>query len=164
MQETTSPRKLKIKKNNTSFTLPPIGWVFVSNHKSQQHGGGGGGCQGTILTGIISEGRNFATSRNPEASCYFLVGSGWFLFYPGRLPMVPNISWWALDGNQHIFVPSLRLVRHCTYLNSQYSRASEFTVGGFPPPIQEVHSAQLCVCVCVCVCVCTCSLFVSVCS
>ena len=40
-------------------------------------GGGGGGCQGTILTGIISDGENFPTSRNPGACCYFLVGFGW---------------------------------------------------------------------------------------
>ena len=48
-----------------------------------QGGGGGQGCQGTIPTGIISEGENFATSRSPEACCYFLVGSGWFLSFPG---------------------------------------------------------------------------------
>ena len=34
---------------------------------------------GTIATGKILEGENFAASRNPEACCYFLVGSGWFL-------------------------------------------------------------------------------------
>ena len=37
---------------------------------------GGGGCQ-AISTGILSEGENFATSRNVEACCYCLVGSGW---------------------------------------------------------------------------------------
>ena len=45
--------------------------------------GGGGGCQGTISTGIISEGENFATPRTQEACCYFVVGSGWFLLFPG---------------------------------------------------------------------------------
>ena len=46
-------------------------------------GGGGLICQGTISTGKISEGGNFATSSNPEACCCFLVGSGWFLLFPG---------------------------------------------------------------------------------
>ena len=32
------------------------------------------GCQGTISTGIISEGENVATSRKPEACCHLLVG------------------------------------------------------------------------------------------
>jgi hypothetical protein len=32
------------------------------------------------------------------ACCYFLVGSGWPLIFPGRLWMVAVISWWALDG------------------------------------------------------------------
>ena len=54
-------------------------------------GGGGGGCQGTISTGIISEGEIFATTRNPEACCYFLVGSGWKQThpYPFRMPGTP---------------------------------------------------------------------------
>ena len=34
-----------------------------------------------------------------DGSCYFLVGSGWFLVFPGGLWMVPVISWWALDGS-----------------------------------------------------------------
>ena len=80
-------------------------------------------CQGTISTGIISEGEIFATSRNPETCCYFLVGCGWFLLVPGRLPMVPDISWWALDGNKHIFDPSLRLLHI-----SEFSTASELAV------------------------------------
>ena len=48
--------------------------------------------------------------------------------------MVPDISWWALDGNKHIFVPSFRLVHRCTRLNSQYSPASEFTVKSLVMP------------------------------
>ena len=44
-------------------------------------GGGGQVCQGTILTEIISEGENVATSRNSETCCYFLVGSGWFILF-----------------------------------------------------------------------------------
>ena len=36
-------------------------------------------CQGTISTGVIAEGENAATSRNPEGCCYFLVGSGPFM-------------------------------------------------------------------------------------
>ena len=50
--------------------------------------------------GHSSEGENFATSRNPEACCYLLVGSRWLLLIPGRLRMVPNISQWALDGSR----------------------------------------------------------------
>ena len=42
--------------------------------------------------------------------------------------MVPDISWWALDGNKHIFVPALLLVHRRTCLSSQYSPASKFTV------------------------------------
>ena len=42
--------------------------------------------------------------------------------------MVPDISWWALDGNKHIFVPSLRPVHRCTCLHSQYLPASEFAL------------------------------------
>ena len=56
-------------------------------------------CKGTILTGIISEGGNFAISLNPEACCYFLAGSGWLLTFPGGLWMAPDISWRALDGS-----------------------------------------------------------------
>ena len=52
---------------------------------------------GQFRRGIISEGENFATSRNPE-------------------PAV--ISWWAVDGSKHIFEPSLHLVHCCTFLNS----------------------------------------------
>jgi hypothetical protein len=33
-----------------------------------------------------------------DGCCYFLVGSGWPLIFPGRLWMVAVISWWALDG------------------------------------------------------------------
>ena len=33
-----------------------------------------------------------------DGCCYFLVGSGWLLLFPGGLWMVPAISWWALDG------------------------------------------------------------------
>ena len=47
--------------------------------KQVQGGGGGQVCQGTISTGKLSD---FATSRNAEACCHFLVGSGWFLL-PG---------------------------------------------------------------------------------
>ena len=63
------------------------------------------------------KGDNVATSRNPEARCYFMVGSGWFLLFPG-----------GLDGNNHIVGASLRLVHHCTCLNLQYSPASEFAM------------------------------------
>ena len=42
---------------------------------------GGGG--GTSLPGDSFDGENFATSRTPEACCYFLVGSGSFLLFPG---------------------------------------------------------------------------------
>ena len=55
-------------------------------------------CQGTISTGVISEEDNFATTKNPEACCYFLVGSGWFLIFPGGLCVVSVTCWWALDG------------------------------------------------------------------
>ena len=75
--------------------------------KPATRGGGGGCCQGTISTGIIPEGEIFATSRNPEACCYFLVGSGWFVYFllgsgwfqwfPSGLLMVVVISWWAPD-------------------------------------------------------------------
>ena len=62
-------------------------------------GGGGKFARGQIRRGIISEGENFATSRNVEACCYFLVGFGWFLLFPGghcqnpgqhRIPMHPS--------------------------------------------------------------------------
>ena len=38
--------------------------------------GGGGVCQGTISTGIIPDGENFAISRNPEASNTLFVLGG----------------------------------------------------------------------------------------
>ena len=63
-------------------------------------------CQETSSTGIITEGENFATSRNPEACCYFLAGSGWFLLFPGRLRMVPLISWQAPDGSSYFLAGS----------------------------------------------------------
>ena len=39
--------------------------------------GAGKICQGTIATGIISEGKTFAPCGNPEAWRYLQVGSGW---------------------------------------------------------------------------------------
>ena len=72
--------------------------------------GGGQVCQGTISTGIISEGDKLATHRNPEACCYFLVGSGWLVLFPGGLWMVGVISWWALDGWCYFLVGSGWLV------------------------------------------------------
>ena len=76
--------------------------------------------------GIISERENFATSRNPEASCYFLVGSGWFLLFPaGHFQTLDNTAFHCIPvtqpphvANKHIFEPSLRLVHCCTFLNS----------------------------------------------
>ena len=65
--------------------------------------GGGEVCQGTISMGIISEGENFGTSRNPEACWCFMVGSGWILLFPDRLPMVPDIS---LETNTSLSLPS----------------------------------------------------------
>ena len=46
-----------------------------------------------------------------DGSCYFLVGSGWFLLFPGGLWMVPVISWWALDGSCYFLVGSDDLKR-----------------------------------------------------
>ena len=43
-------------------------------------------------------------STVPGGSSHFLVGSGWFLLFPGGLWMVPLISWWALDGCCHFLV------------------------------------------------------------
>ena len=60
--------------------------------------GGGGGCQGTISTGIMSEGENLAASRNAEASNTLLFLSG--------LRTIPVISWWCLDGCCCFFVGS----------------------------------------------------------
>ena len=52
-------------------------------------------------------------------SCYCLVGSGWFLLFPGGLWMVPGISWLALDGsparrlhnNEHTFLSHHRVAK-----------------------------------------------------
>ena len=33
---------------------------------------------------MISQGDTFVTSKNLEACCYFLVGFGWFLLFPGE--------------------------------------------------------------------------------
>ena len=59
-------------------------------HGAATHKGGGEGqvCEGTISTGIISEGENFVTSLNSKASCHCTAGSRWFLISPGRLWMV----------------------------------------------------------------------------
>ena len=38
--------------------------------------------------------------------CYFLVGPGWLLLFPGGLWMVAVISWWALDGSSYFLVGS----------------------------------------------------------
>ena len=46
-----------------------------------QYRGDGGLGQGKIPMAITSELEKFATSRNPEACVYFLVGSGWFLIF-----------------------------------------------------------------------------------
>ena len=42
----------------------------------------------------------------PDGDCYFLVGSGWLLLFPGGLWMVTVISWWALDGCCYFLVGS----------------------------------------------------------
>ena len=39
-----------------------------------------------------------------DGSCYFLVGSGWFLVFLGGPWMVPAISLWALDGSCYFLV------------------------------------------------------------
>ena len=41
-----------------------------------------------------------------DGCCYFLVGSGWLLLFPGGLWMVAVISWWALDGCCYFLVGS----------------------------------------------------------
>ena len=41
-----------------------------------------------------------------DGFCYFLVGSGWLLLFPGGLRMVTDISWWALDGCCYFLVGS----------------------------------------------------------
>ena len=89
---------------------------------------GGRSLQGDNFDGVLWEGENVATSRNPAVCCYFRVGSGWFLLFPGGLWMVPLISGWALGGKKHISVPSLGPLHRCTCLNLRYSPASEFTV------------------------------------
>ena len=61
-----------------------------SQRKAVCQAWGGGGSWGW---------ENFATSMNPEACCYFLVGSGWFLIFPGWLWMVPLIFCSAPDGS-----------------------------------------------------------------
>ena len=65
-----------------------------------------------MSTGITSEGEIFATSRNPEACCDFLVGSEWFLLFPGA---------YVQTDSTHL------------HLNSQRScltRRENFAVGG----------------------------------
>ena len=49
---------------------------------------GGGLGRGTISTEIISEGEIFATSRNPEACCCLVVGSGWGMSWAGDLSIL----------------------------------------------------------------------------
>ena len=38
--------------------------------------------------------------------CYFLVGSGWLVIFPGGLCMVTAVSWWALHGCCYFLVGS----------------------------------------------------------
>ena len=103
---------------------------------------GGGG-----LSGDNFDGDNFGRGK-------FRKGK---ISPPAGILKLAVIFWWALDGspnflqstfkilgntafqcipvtqpphvaNKHIFLPSLRLVHWCTFLNSQHSPASEFAV------------------------------------
>ena len=47
-------------------------------------------CQGTIATGMISEGGDHATSRAPEACYCLLGGSGWVLISRGGHALPAN--------------------------------------------------------------------------
>ena len=106
-------------------------WLNTPCRMGVPMGGGGGVTRGQFRRGEFRKGR-----ISPPPGILKLAHGG--------LWMVPDISWWALDGssyfqcipvtqplhfaNKHIFVPSLHLVHRCTCLNSQYSPASEFTV------------------------------------
>ena len=41
-----------------------------------------------------------------DGCCYFLVGSGWLLLFPGGLWMVAVISWWAVADHLSIAQPA----------------------------------------------------------
>ena len=63
------------------------------------------------------------------------VGSGWFLLFPARHFQNLGQHGYPVHSSHtttacctHIFPPSLCLAHCCTFLNSQYSPASEFTV------------------------------------
>ena len=101
------------------FCVPCLGSPVL---RACLHRGGGGVARGQFQR-IISEGENFATSRNPEACCYFQAGSGWFLLFL----MHSSHTTTACCQQTHL-CPSLRLVHRCTCLNSQYSPASEFAM------------------------------------
>ena len=70
--------------------------------------------QGTISTWRILEGENVATCRNPEACCYFLVGTFKILGNTAFrcIPVTQPLH----VANKRIFAPSLRLVHCCLNL------------------------------------------------
>ena len=68
-------------------------WRLGTLKASPIQRGGGWFARGLFRRGrFLKEENFFAASRNPEACCYFLVGSGWLLIFPGRLWMETNTS------------------------------------------------------------------------
>ena len=62
--------------------------------------------QGLCETALSAEHERPVSWWALHGCCYFLVGSGWFLLFPGGLWMVAVISWRALDGCCYFLVGS----------------------------------------------------------
>ena len=67
--------------------------------------------------------------------CYFLVGSGWLLLFPGGLWMVAVVSWWALDSSCYFLVG-----KHADIKKTKKAKLKKLQTPGFEPKTLRIRS------------------------